>query len=318
MTDPGPIPGLHHVTAVSSDPQANVEFYTDVLGLRLVKRTVNFDDTSVYHLYYGDEVGTPGTVMTFFPFKHGEAGTVGRGQVAETAFAVPDGSLDYWSERLEAEGVDVGERETRFGDAVLSFTDHDGQPLALVEDGAESGVEPWADGPVPAERAVRGFHGVTLDSLDASATTEVLETFGYEQAGTEGGRTRMVADGERATAVDVLDRPEGAEGVEGIGTVHHVAFRTTDGETELDWQARLREAGHDVTDQRDRRYFESIYFREPGGILFEIATDPPGFTRDEDAADLGSELKLPPWLESDRERIESSLPPLAEPTVEGE
>jgi len=304
---PEAIPGLHHVTAIANDPQENVAFYTDVLGLRFVKRTVNFDDPATYHLYYGDEVGTPGTVMTFFPFENGRDGRVGRGQTGETAFVVPDGSLDYWTDRLESEGLDVADRETRFGETALPFTDRDGQPLALVT--GESDVDPYGDGPVPDAYAIRGFHGVTLDSLDPDATGDVLETFGYERVGTEGDRTRFTA-GDRAGVVDVLDRPDGERGVEGVGTVHHVAFRTADAETEVNWQETLREAGHRVTEQKDRQYFQSIYFREPGGILFEIATDGPGFTRDESVEELGATLQLPPWLADNRETIESRLPPL--------
>ena len=309
---PEAIPGLHHVTAIANNPQENVAFYTGVLGLRFVKRTVNFDDPATYHLYYGDEEGTPGTIMTFFPFENGRDGRVGRGQAGETAFVVPDGSLDYWTGRLESEGLDVAERETRFGETVLPFTDRDGQPLALVT--GESDIAPYGDGPVPEAYAIRGFHGVTLDSLDSVATADVLETFDYERVGTEGDRIRFAA-GDRAGVVDVLDRPDGERGVEGVGTVHHVAFRTADAEMEMDWRETLREAGYRVTEQKDRQYFQSIYFREPGGILFEIATDPPGFTRDESVEALGAALKLPPWLAEDREALESRLPPLDTPAT---
>jgi glyoxalase family protein len=315
-------PGIHHVTAIASDPQANVDFYTDVLGLRLVKRTVNFDDTQTYHLYYGDEVGTPGTILTFFPFAGGQPGHVGRGQTSATAFVIPEGSVEFWVDRLESEGLAVEEPTERFGgearstsdsasgqrpraETVVPFEDRDGQPLELVT--GESDVDPWADGPIPAEHAIRGFHGVTLDSLNPDATGGLLDAMGYERVGTEGDRTRYEADGERATVVDVLDRPDGERGRQGAGTVHHVAFRTPDAETQTAWREELIEQGQRVTERKDRQYFESIYFREAGGVLFEIATDPPGFTRDESVAELGSELKLPPWLESDREAIESRL-----------
>lgn len=298
-------PGVHHVTAIASDPQANVDFYTDVLGLRLVKRTVNFDDTHTYHLYYGDEVGTPGTILTFFPFEGGQPGSVGRGQASATAFVIPGGSVDYWVDRLESAELAVEPPVERFGETVVAFEDRDGQPLELVT--GESDIEPWAEGPVPAEHAIRGFHGVTLDSMSPDATGTLLESMGFERVAEADERTRYEADGERATAVDVLDRPEGEHGRQGTGTVHHVAFRTPDADTQTDWRERLIEQGQRVTERKDRQYFQSIYFRESGGVLFEIATDPPGFTRDESVGELGSDLQLPPWLESDRDTIHSQL-----------
>ncbi|WP_424018365.1 ring-cleaving dioxygenase [Halorientalis pallida] len=305
-------PGIHHVTAIASDPQANVDFYTDVLGLRLVKRTVNFDDPHTYHLYYGDEVGTPGTILTFFPFEGGQPGSVGRGQASATAFVIPEGSVAFWVDRLESEGLAVEDPVERFAETVVAFEDRDGQPLELVT--GESDIEPWTDGPIPAEHAIRGFHGVTLDSLDPEATGDLLEAMGFQRVAQAGERARYEADGERATAVDVLDRPDGDRGRQGTGTVHHVAVRAPDAETQLDWREELIEQGQRVTEQKDRQYFQSIYFRESGGVLFEIATDPPGFTRDESVAELGSDLKLPPWLESDRETIESQLAEIDEPT----
>ncbi|MFC6837349.1 ring-cleaving dioxygenase [Halomarina ordinaria] len=310
MTDT--IPGLHHVTAIASDPQANVDFYTDVLGLRLVKRTVNFDDKFTYHLYYGDETGTPGTVLTFFPFAGAVGGRVGAGQTSATVFVVPPESVDYWVDRLDDLGVDRDAPAERFEETVVPFRDHDGQPFELVT--GESDVEPWADGPVPAEHAIRGFHGVTLHSLDVDATAAVLETMGYERLASEdagdgaGERVRYVAPGERAEFVDLVGG--GERGRQGVGTVHHVAFRTDDDASQEAWRDRLVDAGMSVTPVKDRQYFRSIYFREPGGVLFEIATDGPGFTRDESVEALGSDLQLPPWLEEDRETIESQLPPL--------
>ena len=306
--------GLHHVTSIASDPQANVDFYTDVLGLRLVKKTVNFDDTFTYHLYYGDEGGSPGTALTFFPFENGSPGRVGRGQTSATAFVVPAESVDYWLDRFDSKGVEHGAPRERFGETVVSFRDHDGQPLELVA--GESDVEPWADGPVPADHGVRGFHGVTLDSLDPERTGAILELLGYERVDEAGERTRYRAASDRAAVVDVLDRPDAPRGREGVGTVHHVAFRALDEETELAWREALVEAGQNVTPQKDRQYFQSIYTREPGGILFEIATDGPGFTRDESVAELGTSLKLPPWLEEDREMIEGQLPPVGTPARE--
>ncbi|WP_227379125.1 ring-cleaving dioxygenase [Haladaptatus halobius] len=298
--------GLHHVTSISSNPQRNVDFYTEVLGLRLVKRTVNFDDKYTYHLYYGDDVGTPGTVLTFFPFEGARQGRVGRGQTSATAFVIPEGSVDYWIDRLESKDVDVDTPHTRFDETVVPFRDHDGQPLELVT--GTSDIEPWTDGPVPADKAIRGFHSVTLDSLNPEQTSTVLETLGYESIAQDGDRTRYKTAGTRASVIDVLDRPGAQRGQRGVGTVHHVAFRTPDTQTQEEWLAPLSEIGLRVTPQKDRQYFKSIYFREPGGILFEIATEGPGFTRDESASDLGTELKLPPWLESDRTMLEERLP----------
>lgn len=299
--------GIHHVTAVAGDPVANVRFYADVLGLRLVKRTVNFDDTSTYHLYYGDETGSPGTAMTFFPFAGARPGRPGRGQAVATAFVVPEGSLGYWADRLSDADATASDRTDRFGAGVLPFEDPDGQPLELVE--GETSVEPWADGPVPIEHGIRGFHGVTLQSAAPDSTGRVLELLGFEREAEDGERVRYRAAGDRASVVDLLER-ESPRGRPGVGTVHHVAFRAADEDEQAAWRERLSNAGQRVTPRKDRRYFRSIYFREPGGVLFEIATDGPGFTRDESVEELGSSLKLPPWLEDDRESLEASLPAL--------
>ncbi|MFB6252472.1 MAG: ring-cleaving dioxygenase [Halobellus sp.] len=309
--------GIHHVTAVAGDPEANLAFYTEVLGLRFVKRTVNFDDTTTYHLYYGDETGTPGTALTFFPFDGGRAGRPGRGQAVATAFAVPEGSLDYWADRLTDADATVEGRHTRFGADVLSFTDPDGQPLELVA--ADSPIDPWPGGPVPEEYGLRGFVGVTLHSGDPEATANVLGRLGFTRVGSTtepddgADRVRFTAEGDHATVVDVIHRGP-PRGRPGVGTVHHVAFRVPDEDTQLAWRDERKDAGQFVTPQTDRQYFRSIYFRGPGGILFEIATDGPGFTIDEPAAELGSELKLPAWLEDERDQIEASLPSLAAET----
>ncbi|MFD1644294.1 ring-cleaving dioxygenase [Haloarchaeobius litoreus] len=313
MTDTDRLHGIHHVTAVAADPAENVAFYTDVLGLRMVKQTVNFDDVTTYHLYYGDETGTPGTAMTFFPFGQTRQGRVGKGMTSATAFRAPEGSLSYWQGRLSESDADVTEPVERFGETVLPFRDPDGQPLELVfgEDPHDDGaVEPWGDGPVPTEHALRGFAGVTLLPTDPESTADVLATMGYEATGTAGDRTRYEVP-DRAGVVDVLDRPDAPAARPGAGTVHHVAFRTPDSESELAWREKLLDAGQRVTEQKDRQYFQSIYYREPGGVLFEIATNGPGFTADESVEDLGSGLKLPPWLEGDRERIEANLAPLS-------
>jgi glyoxalase family protein len=309
MTPPADTPGtagIHHVTAVAGDPRENVRFYREELGLRLVKRTVNFDDPTTYHLYYGDEVGTPGTILTFFPFENGRSGTPGRGQTTATAFVVPQGSLDYWTERFDDRGVEHGDAEERFGDRVLPFEDGDGQPLELIE--GDSDVEPWRDGPVPEEYAIRGFHGVTLHPTDPEATGTALETLGYERTDEADERVRYVA-GERASVVDVLTS-DGQRGQPGVGTVHHVAFRAADDDEQAALGAAASDAGVSTTPQKDRQYFRSIYFREPGGVLFEVATDDPGFATDEDVSELGSSLKLPPWLADRRGELEAELPPL--------
>ncbi|WP_232702227.1 VOC family protein [Halobacterium wangiae] len=298
--------GLHHVTAVAGDPRENARFYREELGLRLVKRTVNFDDPTTYHLYYGDEVGTPGTIMTFFPFENGRSGTPGRGQTTATSFVVPEGSLEFWTERFADRGVEHGDLQERFGTRVLPFEDGDGQPLELIAD--DSDVEPWSDGPVPEEHAIRGFHGVTLHPTEPESTGTVLETLGYERTDEEGDRVRYVA-GERASVVDVLTSG-GSRGQPGVGTVHHIAFRAADDDAQAALGDAVSDVGMATTPQKDRQYFRSIYFREPGGVLFEVATDDPGFAVDEDVADLGSALKLPPWLEDDRETLASRLPPL--------
>ncbi|WP_226021376.1 ring-cleaving dioxygenase [Halomicrobium salinisoli] len=306
--------GLHHVTAVAGEPARNLTFYADVLGLRFVKRTVNFDDPTTYHLYYGDETGEPGTVLTFFPFGTTRQGQPGRGQATRTAFVVPEGSLEYWRDRFAEHGVEHDDPTERFDERVLRFEDPDGQPLALVA--GESDVAPWGDGPVPEEHAIRGFHGVELTSADVDATAEVLDVLGYERVAEAEDRVRYAVDGDRATVIDLVTGDSRAARP-GAGTVHHVAFRAADEDEQDAWRERLQEAGQRVTQRKDRQYFQSVYFREPGGILFEIATDGPGFTRDESVDELGSDLKLPPWLEDDREVIEANLDPL-EPPAEAE
>jgi glyoxalase family protein len=310
-----PIAGLHHVTAMASNPQRNVDFYTGVLGLRLVKKTVNFDDPGIYHLYYGDEVGHPGTILTFFPWPLARRGVQGAGQATVTSFAVPAGSLGYWTQRLARLGAAFDSPRRRFDDEVLTVLDPDGLRLELVARSADPRV-PWSGGPVPAEHAVRGFDGVTLTEWNLDVTAEVLAgTLGLQRTAEEGERVRFAAlsaGGEGGgTRVDVLAAPAAVRGHVSAGTVHHVAFRAADEADQLAWREAVADSGLYVTPVLDRQYFRSIYFREPGGVLFEIATDPPGFTRDETVADLGTALKLPDWLEPSRERIEAELPPIA-------
>jgi len=309
-----PITGIHHVTAMASDPQANVDFYSGALGLRLVKKTVNFDDPGTYHLYYGDEVGHPGTILTFFPWPMARRGVQGAGQATVTSFSVPQGSLGWWKDRLEGLGVPHEDPHPRFDGEVLTLLDPDGLRLELVTRDAseDDGRAPWTGGPVPAEHAVRGFDGVTLTEWNPEVTAEVLtDTLGFRPAGQQGDRFRFEAGtGPGASRVDVLASPASARGRISAGTVHHVAWRAADEADQLAWREAVEESGLGVTPVLDRQYFRSIYFREPGGVLFEIATDPPGFTRDETVESLGTALKLPPWLEPERKRIEAVLPPI--------
>jgi glyoxalase family protein len=302
--------GIHHVTAIAGDPQVNADFYTSVLGLRFVKKTVNQDDPMTYHLYYGDRLGRPGTAMTFFPFQGIPRGRPGRGQALATAFSVPAASLERWPGRLERHGVTVLGEAERFGAPALQLADPDGLLLELVGDAAADSDAGWPEGPVPADDAVRAFAGVRLASREPATTARVLtELLGYTEQGTTGDATRYaVEDATVAPWVDlVTDAPRGAPGA---GTVHHVAFRVPDDATQEALQAHLAEAGLQPTPVIDRFYFRSVYFREPGGILFEIATDEPGFTVDEDERSLGSELKLTAAHEPYRERIEATLPPI--------
>ena len=306
--------GIHHVTALASDPQRTLDFYAGTLGMRLVKRTVNFDAPTVHHFYFGDDRGRPGTLLTFFPFPNARAGERGAGQVTRVTLAVPEGSLDAWSERLDAGGVDGMERASGAGgEATLRFADPDGLPLALAEvpDGGD------------AEPAVRGIHGVTLRERTRGPTAGVLATLGFEgEERAEGLWRYRASEGPPAASegpshagalVDLDARPGASPGSMSAGCVHHVAFRAADAEAQRTARATLLEEGLDVTPVLDRQYFRSIYFREPGGVLFEIATDGPGFDLDEPVDGLGSALRLPPWLEDRRDELEASLPAVEVP-----
>lgn len=311
-----PIQGLHHITAVAGDPQANINFYHQVLGQRFVKKTVNFDDPGTYHFYFADEVGTPGTVLTFFPWQHMRRGERGIGETTAVAYTIAPDSIGHWQERLAAHGVVVGEVQTRFGTAVLPFHDPDGMPLELIASGEKGNFRHWANGPVPEEHALRGFHGVTLWLNTVEPTAAVLtEQMGYTFVGQEGSRYRYRgASADGGLYVDILHRPGQRRGSFGAGSIHHIAFRTVDDSEQLEYLQTLRQAGLQVTPVQDRQYFHSIYFREPGGVLFEVATDAPGFLIDETVEELGSHLKLPPWFEQHRAEIERALPPV---TVNG-
>jgi catechol 2,3-dioxygenase-like lactoylglutathione lyase family enzyme len=306
---------IHHVTAIAGDPQRNLDFYTGVLGLRLVKLTVNFDDPGSYHLYFGDELGRPGSILTFFPWPEGRRGRQGTGQVGTVALAVPSASLGYWVERLVRHGIKFEGPDRRFDEQVLSFPDPDGLLLELVATPRVERVAAWAGGPVPAEHAVRGLHGGTIWEDGDRGTADFLTThMGFRQVGEEGNRIRFESAAEGVgTVVDLRRVPGFWAGGTGVGTVHHVAFRAASEEAQLEHRARIEQAGLDVTPVVDRQYFRSVYFREPGGVLFEIATDGPGFTWDEPAAELGTHLMLPPMYQPMRERIEQTLPPVRLP-----
>jgi glyoxalase family protein len=302
--------GIHHVTAIAGDPQRNLDFYAGTLGLRLVKRTVNFDDPGTYHFYFGDETGTPGSILTFFPWPGARRGRTGVSQVAAAAFAVPEASLGWWLGRLVSHGVEHQAPARRFGAAVVAFRDPDGLPLELVADPRAGERGAWVGGEVPGEHAIRGLHSVTLGLARTDGTARVLtEALGFRQAGEEGGILRFAAgDGGPGTLVDlrVIDGAQRALG--GAGTVHHVAWRAADDAAELEMRRQVEALGLEPTPVIDRNYFHSVYFREPGGVLFEIATDPPGFTADEPVESLGEALKLPPQYEPHRAEIESVLP----------
>ncbi len=306
--------GIHHVTAISGPARRNLDFHTGVLGQRLVKRTVNFDDPQTYHLYYGNEAGEPGSVLTFFPWDHAAPGRVGPGETMETSFRVPRASLPYWTRRFEEKGVAFEAPEYRFGEPVLSFIDPDGMRFALVGvEGLES--EPfWAGGPVLADHAIRGFHGVTLLLAETGPTAGILtDVMGFAAAGTEGRLARYAVPGAAmGGVVDLQAAPEMPRGRQGRGSVHHVAFRAAADATQAEMARKLVEDhGLATTEQKDRNYFRSVYLREPGGVIFEIATDEPGFAIDEPEATLGQDLKLPAFLEPHRSRIEAALPELA-------
>jgi glyoxalase family protein len=292
-----------------------VDFYTNSLGLRLFKLTVNFDDPGTYHLYYGDESGHPGTILTFFPWPGARRGRRGTGQVAVTSFSVPEGTLDYWEEHLGYHGIPVGQRQRRFDEEALPFLDPDWMQLELVAHPGAAALAPWEGGAVPPEYAIRGFHGVTLWESNPEPTVELLTgTLGFRPLQEDGSRFRFrAASAGPGAVVDLLHLPDGERGWDGAGTVHHVAWRTPDDAQQLAWQQDIANLGLRVTPVMDRQYFRSIYFREPGGVLFEIATDPPGFLRDESLAELGTHLKLPPWLEPKRADVQLALPQLVLP-----
>ncbi|MFL6514099.1 MAG: ring-cleaving dioxygenase [Chthoniobacterales bacterium] len=307
--------GIHHITAIASDPQRNLDFYTELLGLRLVKRTVNFDDPSAYHFYFGDHVGTPGTILTFFPWPGARRGSRGTGQVVATSFAINPAAIEYWRDRLKGWHVAAEEAPARFGETVIRFADPDGLLVELIgSERRNADIESVAeDSAVPVEYALGGFHCPTLELQRASLTEQLLnEVFGFELVSEEAGRRRFAVDVNQPNKqVDVVERSDGSFGHIAAGTVHHIAFRASTDQEQQEWREKLAGLGFNVTPIVDRQYFHSIYFREPGGILFEIATDAPGFATDESVEQLGQSLKLPPQYEEHRPEIERILPPIS-------
>ena len=313
---PGPILSLHHVTATVDAAQADLDFCTEALGLRLVKKTVNFDNHHVYHFYYGDERGTPGTIWTTFPY-HGRGVPLGRkgaGQIGVTGFSVPAGSLDFWKTRLRARGIAVADVEPRFGTPAIALSDQSGLRFELVESERDA-RQPWTAGGVEAAGAIRGLHSVTLLVASPARTVALFtDLLGFAVVNETAGRIRLAVNGEApGRLIDVAHDSNAPPAMNGLGTVHHVAMATGTDDEQLRLRAELIRYGCSVTEVRDRCYFHSIYFREPGGVLLEVATAGPGFTIDEDVAHLGRSLKLPPWEEPYRREIEAGLVPVAPP-----
>lgn len=303
--------GIHHVTAIAGPAHRNLHFYTQALGLRLVKKTVNFDDPSTYHLYYGDEAGQPGTILTFFPWAHAAAGRVGVGETQETLFRIPQGAVGFWTHRFIERGVPHEAPVRRFGETVIAFKDPDGTRLALVAVPGIEGEPGWSGSEIPSEHAIRGLHSVSLLVAEAAPTGAILsDVLGFREIGREGSIIRFRSDGSALGGiVDVREAGGFLSGRPGAGTVHHVAFRAANDEAQADMVERLlRNHRITATEQKNRDYFRAVYFREPGGLLFEIATDDPGFAVDEPAELLGQSLRLPNFLEPRRKEIEAILP----------
>jgi len=323
MNSTNQMSGIHHVTAICSNPQKNIDFYTKLLGLRLVKLTINFDDPTTYHLYYGDEIGHPGTILTFFPWSDAPKGYRGTGQAITTSFLIPPDSIDFWKDRLKKNDICFEGPTKRFDDdneeQVIKLYDPDGLELELIaHPSAKANDERfWKDGPISYENGIRGFYSVSLSEEGYERTSEILNELGYKMVKSEGNRFRFQQENSQpstgAKILDVLCLPDTTYGRIGIGTVHHIAFRTLSDENQISIRKNIIKIGLNPTPVMDRTYFHSVYFREPGGVLFEIATDPPGFTVDQKVQDLGKKLMLPRWLEPVRERLEKVLPKIELP-----
>jgi glyoxalase family protein len=302
--------GIHHITAIAGDAQRNYDFYTKVLGLRMVKKTVNFDDPQTYHFYFGNEAGTPGTILTFFPWTRVKQGKNGSGMATEIGYSVPTGSLPFWKARFEKMGVKHSDIYERFGEKQFSFQDPDGLNLSLIEPRQQDTRKGWETSEISTGEAIKGFHTITLTLNSIMETANILtEVFGYKQVAQDGNIYRYQTDAiETAAIVDILEDPGAPRGINAGGTNHHVAFRVTDEEILMAFRQKIIDRGLHITEKINRNYFFSLYFREPGGVLFEIATDNPGFATDETVKELGSALQLPDKYEPMREKIESALP----------
>ena len=313
------ITGIHHITAIAGNAQENLDFYTSVFGMRLVKRSVNQDDPGTYHLFYADADGHPGTDLTFFPFRFSAPGHLGVGLGVEIALAIPKGSQEYWNERLADLGANVTGTEQRRGDRAIKLTDPHGQHLALVEAPERRDFAAWDKSSVPADKQILGLHAVRVWERDMDATTSFLsQILGFQNLGEEDGWHRFgVGSGGSGEHIEIREMPNERRGAWGIGTMHHVAWRVADESVELKLRERIAKANRRPTEVIDRFWFKSVYFLEPGGVLFELATEGPGFTADEPLEHLGETLVLPPWLEPHRAQIEAALPVLSGPAKVG-
>lgn len=305
------INGIHHITAMADDPQKNIDFYAGILGLRLVKKTVNFDAPDVYHFYYGDETGKPGTILTFFPYKGIAKGRKGKGQLTVTSFSIPENSLDYWMKRLDKFSIEYKEPQQRFDkEEFIYLEDFDGLGLELVAN-KEDKREGFSHGNIPLEHSIKGFYGATLSEDGYEKTAGLLTAkMNHVLIEEKGNRFRFAATNTPGNFIDIVCNPDDVRGLGGGGTVHHIAFATLNDATQLQARELIAKTGLNITPVLDREYFHSVYFREPGGILFEIATENPGFMVDEDKAHLGESLKLPAWYEKNRKEIETGLQPV--------
>jgi len=305
--------GLHHITAIANNAKINHDFYTNILGLRLVKKTVNFDDPGTYHFYFGNETGDPGTILTFFPWEGIGKGKTGVGMATGIGYAVPAGSLTFWADRFNKYNVTQGEISESFGEQLLPFQDPDGLNLQLIVPAKNDERKAWETGEIKSDTATKGFHSVVLTLKNIKATAEILtDIFGYRLLKQEGNRYRFITDAiETASIVDLVEMPDGATGISAAGTNHHIAFRVKDEAAQMEFREKIISKGLNITPKINRDYFYSLYFREPGGVLFEIATDNPGFATDETVDTLGSSLRLPKQYEPARAKIEKVLPKLA-------
>jgi glyoxalase family protein len=304
------IKGLHHITAVSGPPKQNYDFYTQVLGLRFTKKTINFDDPGTYHLYYGNYEATPGSSITFFPWEGVPKGVPKTGEATIVSYAVPNDSIDFWRDHFKKHDVEIVDKVDRFGDQGIQVIDIEGMMIEVVESEGVAPIKPKETDGIPNKSAIRGFYGTTLSLADIGRTAELLQEFGWKKSDEVSNTTRFLSEPENHLGAVIDLKEEKLSGRFGRGSVHHIAFRVPDDDTQLAWREKLKKLGFNPTPVQDRQYFRSVYFREPGGVLFEIATDTPGFTKDEELENLGTDLKLPPWYEKHREEIESKLVPL--------